>query len=147
MNAYKVSQDPVHLFDRARQNGRLQRLKCLRSRSQNVLLDLGEPKSRFTYSQRYEGLRTVSIDSIVGTLGRGKDFDRYFHPLSDRMRDRWISIARARQKETPLGLVSLIRLNENYFVMDGHHRISVARTLGEFSVDAEVIVWEIRKYL
>lgn len=88
MNAYKVSQDPVYLFHRARQNGRLQRLKCLLARSQNVLLELEEPMSPFIYSQRYEGLRSVSIDSIVGTLGRGKDFDRYFHPLSDRIRDR-----------------------------------------------------------
>lgn len=147
MNVYKVSRDPVSLFHRARQNGKFQRLKCLLSRSQNILLELEEPVTRFIYSQRYEGLRSVSIDSIVGTLGRGKDFDRYFHHLSDRIRDRWVSIAKARQEETPLGLVSLIRLNENYFVMDGHHRISVARTFGQLSVDAEVIVWEIRKYL
>lgn len=99
--------------------------------------------SQFIYSQRYEGLRPVSIDSIVGTQGRGRDFDRYFHPRSDRTRERWLSIAEARQKETPLGIVSLIRVNEDYFVVDGHHRISVARTLGEVSVDAEVTVWEV----
>lgn len=31
----------------------------------------------------------------------------------------------------------------NYFVKDGHHRISVARALGESAIDAEIIIWDV----
>jgi hypothetical protein len=43
---------------------------------------------------------------------------------------------------TPLPPVELIQVGDVYFVRDGHHRISVARMMGQDSIDAEVTVWE-----
>jgi hypothetical protein len=37
----------------------------------------------------------------------------------------------------------LIQVGDDYFVRDGHHRISVARAFGREQIDAEVIVWDL----
>lgn len=39
--------------------------------------------------------------------------------------------------------VELIKVGDVYVVRDGHHRISVARALGEGFVDAHVTAWEL----
>jgi uncharacterized protein (DUF1015 family) len=38
--------------------------------------------------------------------------------------------------------VALVRAGDRYFVLDGHHRISVARAMGQTEIDAEVTVCE-----
>jgi hypothetical protein len=38
--------------------------------------------------------------------------------------------------------VQLIEVNGCYFVRDGHHRVSVARMLGQLEIEAEVTVWQ-----
>ncbi|NTU82647.1 MAG: hypothetical protein HGA45_25300 [Chloroflexales bacterium] len=88
------------------------------------------------------GHQTVAIDEIVGSEGRAGDFDSRFAPLSERTRDRWVSVAQARNRGRALPAVLLIRAEDGYYVRDGHHRISVARALGEEFVEAEVISWE-----
>ena len=37
----------------------------------------------------------VAIDAIRGSEGRKEDFDDQFHPLTDRMHQRWQSVANA----------------------------------------------------
>jgi hypothetical protein len=54
-----------------------------------------------------------------------------------------MSIAIARSQGDTLPLVELIQLGNDYFVRDGHHRISVARALGEEYIDAKVIDLEL----
>jgi len=39
--------------------------------------------------------------------------------------------------------VELIQVGDVYFVRDGHHRISVARALGQRDVEAEVTLWQV----
>lgn len=92
--------------------------------------------------QHYAGARPVPLSSIVGSEGRSNDFDRSFHPLTSNSKDRWISVASARQRGVPLPPVQLIQVGNTYYVRDGHHRISVAHALGEQYIDAEVTVWE-----
>jgi hypothetical protein len=146
MNMQMDQQNPVSLFNLARQRGVFHQLTNLFSKHDHTLLDLDDVTGDAAYSQRYDGLKSVNIDSIRGTQGsRTIDFDHHFHPLTDRVRDRWVSVASARENEIPLDVVRLIRVDESYFVVDGHHRISVARTLGEAAVDAEVTVLEIDK--
>jgi hypothetical protein len=87
----------------------------------------------------YVGLRTVPIHSIRGSESRCQDFDADFCPLQTRTRERWLSVATARIKGLTLPPVELIQVGTEYFVRDGHHRISVARALGEQNIEAEVI--------
>ena len=88
------------------------------------------------------GIRAVPIAQIHGSESRADDFDAGFHPRHDLSRDRWMSVAEARLRGVALPRVTLIQIGGVYYVRDGHHRISVARALGEAYVDAEVVVWE-----
>jgi hypothetical protein len=91
------------------------------------------------HHQRYAGVQTVPIHLIQGSEGRSSDFDRDFYPLAAHTRERWLGIYDAQNAGEELPPVELIRLEDRYFVRDGHHRISVARTLGRDYVDAMVI--------
>jgi hypothetical protein len=87
--------------------------------------------------------RLVPITEIVGSQNRCGDFDRDFNPLHDHNRARWLRIAAARRRGTPLPPVDLIQVGDLYFVQDGHHRISVARALGQQEIGARVTVWHV----
>ena len=113
------------------------------TRHSRSLLDLKtEVSKRRIVRQHYAGSRTVAIYRIRGSEGRSGDFDCDFNPLHSRTRDRWISVARARFQGNTLPLVELIQMDDDYYVRDGHHRISVARAFGEAYIDAKVIVLE-----
>ncbi|MBW7885937.1 MAG: hypothetical protein H3C34_25560 [Caldilineaceae bacterium] len=89
----------------------------------------------------YAGIQNVPLAAITGSEDREHDFDAAFHPRKAGMVDRWVSVAMARQRGVALPPVQLIRVGETYYVRDGHHRISVARALGQDSIEAEVIAW------
>jgi hypothetical protein len=121
--------------------GRIDSLLTGHSRS---LLDLTtEVSKRKIRSQHYAGSRTVPIKRIKGSEGRSSDFDCDFNPMQTRTFARWMSIAVARSSGETLPLVELIQLGDDYFVRDGHHRISVARALSEQYIDANITVLEL----
>ena len=107
----------------------------------NRLLDLGERPLSDLQSRHYAGVQPILLDKICGSQSRANGFDARFDPKTDRMRERWLSVAIARLQRIPLEPIKLIELHAYYFVQDGHHRISVARALGESALDAEVILW------
>jgi len=80
----------------------------------------------------------VSIKKIVGSEGRVNDFDKQFRPLVNHTQDRWVGIAIAHRRGIPLPPVELIKVGDEYYVRDGHHRISVARTFGQATIEAEI---------
>ena len=86
------------------------------------------------------GLREVPLDRIVGSVGRARDLDADFLPLSARRRqdDRFRRITRAMTDGQALPPIQLYKLGYNYYVLDGHHRVAVARSLGISELDAEV---------
>jgi hypothetical protein len=84
------------------------------------------------------GLQVVPLDAIVGTVDRAVDFDRGFRPTSARLRSRWERIASAQRRGEALPPVSLYKVGDLYFVRDGHHRVSVAKSLGRNDIDAYV---------
>ena len=84
------------------------------------------------------GIRVVDTDEIVGSVGRGKDFDQRFLPLRASTGERWKRVDVAFHRGEDLPPVSLYKLGASYFVLDGNHRISVVRFHGLRSVEAEV---------
>jgi hypothetical protein len=88
--------------------------------------------------ERHLGLQSIELDSIVGTVDRGREFDRSFRPTSGRTRTRWERIATAQRKGQSMPPVDVYRIGEVHFVKDGHHRVSVARALGYDTIDAYV---------
>jgi hypothetical protein len=93
----------------------------------------------------YGGVTTVPLDQIRGSEGRVRDFDREFRPLKIHNAERWINIAMARIREVPLPPVELVRVNDSYYVRDGHHRISVATAFPQADIDAQVTTWHVAK--
>jgi hypothetical protein len=89
-------------------------------------------------SEHYAGQEVVPLDAVVGTVDRGRDFDRSFRPTTGRVRSRWEHIAAAMRRGEAMPPVDLVRIGQIYFVRDGHHRISVARALGRTDIDANI---------
>jgi hypothetical protein len=89
-------------------------------------------------SERSVGLQSISLDSIVGTVARARDFDRGFRPTSARTRGRWERIATAMRKGESFPPIDVYRIGDVHFVKDGHHRVSVARAQGLDTIDAYV---------
>jgi hypothetical protein len=85
------------------------------------------------------GVRTIALDSIVGTVDRqAAAFDRSFRPASSQLRPRWQGIAEARRRGLSMPPIDVYRVGEMHFVQDGHHRVSVARALGDKTIEAHV---------
>ena len=95
----------------------------------------------FRLNGHYLGTRTVAIDEIKGSESRAEDFDTSFHPLNGRSMYRWVNVAVARKSGVAMPPVELIKVGDEYFVRDGHHRISVARAFGQLFIEAQVITW------
>ena len=91
------------------------------------------------------GVRAIELDKICGSEGRCMDFDGEFLPLHDHMENRWSTIAALILQGQSLPAVELIRAGEHYFIRDGHHRVSVARCLGQRHIDARVTVWDVMR--
>ena len=87
--------------------------------------------------ERRLGLQTIDLDSIVGTVDRSRrEFDRSFRPTSHRVRRRWQGIATAMRRGADMPPIDVYRVGDLHFVVDGHHRVSVARQLGLEKIDA-----------
>ena len=83
-------------------------------------------------------MRTVLVSQIGGSVGRCSEFDGDFMPLKASAEDRWKRIDRAFHRGEVLPPVSLYKVGGFYFVLDGHHRVSVAAYHGVKWIDAEV---------
>ena len=84
------------------------------------------------------GMRTVLVSQIGGSVGRCSEFDGDFMPAKASAEDRWKRIDRAYHRGEELPPVSLYKVGGFYFVLDGHHRVSVASYHGVEWIDAYV---------
>jgi hypothetical protein len=110
------------------------------SRDVDVILPFEEVVDALGFvEERYVGLQTVELDSILGTVDRARGFDRQFRPTTPRVRARWERIANAARRGEALPPISVYRVGEVHFVRDGHHRASVARALGRATIEAYVV--------
>ena len=96
-------------------------------------------KARWAHNRLCLGVKVVEVSTIVGSVGRHRDFDRGFMPVKESLKSKWKRVDRAFHRGEELPPVRLYKLGSCYFVEDGHHRISVARYQGVEMIDAEVI--------
>src|SRR5512147_382281 len=126
-------------FSRARFKAFLNRISAVVSGRPTRLLSYDDVKSALHIGGPiYRGVRTVRVEDIVGSLNRYHEFDRVFLPASDKLAERWQSVNRAFYQEVSLPPVVLYKVGQVYFVVDGHHRVSVAREQGQLFIEAEV---------
>lgn len=107
---------------------------CLRS-FQDVVADR-LPKSREM------GLRSIPISRIVGSVDKPCSFTKSFLPRSDAQRGRWKRAYAVAHSLTGYEPIHVYQLAEDFFVLDGHFRVSVAKILGGDTIDAFVEVWD-----
>jgi hypothetical protein len=84
-------------------------------------------------------VREIPLDAIAGTVepSRAKLFDRAFRPAPSARR-RWQRLWMAEHRGAVLPPISVVRVGDRYAVLDGHHRVSVARARGALTIDAAV---------
>ena len=87
-------------------------------------------------------MRTVPVGRIAGSVGRCSEFDRSFMPTRASLGERWKHVDRAFHRGEELPPVSLYKVGGFYFVLDGHHRVSVARYHGFEWIDAYVLEFD-----
>src|ERR671917_943579 len=117
-------------FTRARRRARLRALgaRLRREHTSNRLLSFDDLRRELAANnRRHRGTRVVEVNEIIGSVGRWKDFDRSFLPARASGGDRWKRIDRAFQRGEDMPPVELYEIGDSYFVVDGHHRVSVAR--------------------
>lgn len=80
----------------------------------------------------------VEISQIAGTVARTEDFDERLRLRNRRLRDRQRRILDL-VTSGAAAPIDLVQLGELYFVVDGHHRVSAARELGQHTIAARVV--------
>jgi hypothetical protein len=126
-------------FNAARAKAMFRELLALLTGRQNQLLAFDQVASKLRVGGPiYRGVKTVRLDQIVGTVNRYHDFDRAFLPTQTFTADRWQRVSRAWYDDVSLPPILLYQVGDIYFVVDGHHRVSVAREQGQEFIDAEV---------
>jgi len=126
-------------FLRVRTRAFLKDMLALFSGKRDGLLSYDEVKEKLHIGGLiYRGVRTVEVANIVGSVNRYRDFDRAFLPAHNRLASRWQRVDRAFYEDIGLPPVVLYKVGEVYFVVDGHHRVSVAREQGQEYIEAEV---------
>jgi hypothetical protein len=113
-------------------------MRALRRRRKADLLELEDVERRLRpFARYYLGIRAVPLDRVVGTEGRAAAFTRDFEPRHRFSRDRLRSLESA-FPEGGFPPIVAVKLGETYFVVDGHHRVALARRHGGEMIDAEV---------
>ena len=84
------------------------------------------------------GLKTIDLDSVVGTVDRTREFDRSFRPTSRAGKQRWQRVAKAMRRGEAMPPIDVYRIGGLHFVRDGHHRVSVAKAMRLEVIEAYV---------
>lgn len=128
-------------FRHARQKAEIQRLwASLTGRSDQLLEydDITQKLHARGFSSK--GVQEIPVDAIVGSVNRFQDFNRDFMPLYDQDQERWARVKAAMTTPGSAGLppIRVYKLGDVYFVLDGNHRVSIAREMGIETIEADV---------
>ena len=102
-------------------------LNLLRRRPNDLLSFRGVQHILRLYNRIDRGLQYIDLDLIVGSVGRTHDFSRGFYPRDSVSEARWESVNRLFYS-AGLPPIEVYKVSDVYFVVDGHHRVSVCRS-------------------
>jgi nucleotide-binding universal stress UspA family protein len=142
MNTNPDFQLAVQDFQSAHLQAKLQGVLARITGRSNELLSYEDIASKLILQGRSDkGIQTIPVAAIIGSVGRYTDFTRTFMPRRAEDRQRWANVKAAMLN--PLGegvpAIEVYKVSEVYFVLDGNHRVSIARQEGWKSIDAHVI--------
>ncbi|MGC8879230.1 MAG: universal stress protein [Anaerolineae bacterium] len=126
-------------FHRARRRAVIERiLATLSGRSADLLSYEDVLKRLKEQGRASRGLKDIPLDAIVGSVGRYNDFTRTFLPRHDEDIHRWTRVQMAMSSLTSVPPIEVYQIGDAYFVLDGNHRVSVARQMGATHIQAYV---------
>ncbi len=127
-------------FDRLQSRGLIPSLLRLFSQKPDeTLLSFDQVQELLRSRQEIQrGTQTIPISHIVGSVGRYRDFDRAFLPLSGADEERWKRLDVALNQLRNLPPIDVYKIGDVYFVRDGNHRVSVAKANGLTHIEANV---------
>jgi hypothetical protein len=127
-------------FTKARNKALFNEIQHFLSPEEVSLISLNDVKQLLKpTAETYVGMKIVPIEKIVGSEGRYNDFDNHFFPKSSHLRNRWQHVDEAAIKDIILPPIKVYEISGLYFVRDGNHRVSVAKSRGTEFIDAEVV--------
>jgi hypothetical protein len=88
-----------------------------------------------------ERAATVELRDIVGSVGKSPYFTRSFKPRSPALKRRWKSVYALVNGLRGYEPIELYEVDNTFYVVDGHNRVSVARQLGHDTIQANVRHW------
>jgi hypothetical protein len=133
----------THEFSRLRMRALRDLFLAKLAGKDSKLMKFHEQVQRAGSSRKLLGVQDVRVDQIIGTLNRDCDFDDQFRPLGKHLLERWVKtfISLQRDEWAP---ILVHKLGEQYFVEDGHHRVSVARSMGMLFITANVWDYDLK---
>lgn len=109
----------------------------------NDLLPFSVVRKLNPKGEHYAGVKPIPVKHIIGSVDRYRDFDHSFLPRVAHTTDRWVGVRGAALAGKELPPISVYKVGDVYFVKDGHHRVSVARSSGQAFIDAEIIAMDV----
>lgn len=89
-------------------------------------------------NSRARGVSEIPLDRIVGSVGKSREFTRTFWPRREEIRARWQRVFTLIHSARGLPPIEVYQVGEVYFVLDGHHRVSVGRLIGLKMIEAHI---------
>jgi uncharacterized ParB-like nuclease family protein len=127
-------------WERARQAAFFEDLLGLFSEKSGRLLSFEEVRKNLRLGQKdYRGTHDIPLAQVRGSVGRYRDFTMTFLPRTETMRQRWERVSSV-VIASGLDPIDVYQVGDAYFVLDGNHRVSVARSAGMKTIQANV--WE-----
>jgi nucleotide-binding universal stress UspA family protein len=126
-------------FHQARRQAAMQQLLARFTGESTELLSYDDIRKKLKVTNlRERGLHDIPVDKIIGSVGRYNDFTRSFLPKSNTSEERWARVKMAVSDLTGVPPIEVYQLGDAYFVIDGNHRVSIARQLGMPTISAYV---------
>jgi nucleotide-binding universal stress UspA family protein/Icc-related predicted phosphoesterase len=127
----------VEDFRDARRRAALENIWSTLTGSSNHLIEFQQVEDQLQYEQSLKlGLVEIPLDAIVGSVSRPKDFTRKFFPREAVDPGRWLRVKRGMDQS--IRPIDVYQIDQVYFVLDGNHRVSVARQRGMARIPAYV---------
>lgn len=127
-------------FHAARRKAKMESLLAMILGRSADLLSYDQVRQKFrTIESARRTLEEIPLEKIVGSVGRYTDFSRSFLPLQESDAQRWAQVRLGWERQLGLPPIETYKVGEVYFILDGHHRVSVAREFGAKSIEGYVI--------
>jgi nucleotide-binding universal stress UspA family protein len=127
-------------FQSAHLRAKLQGVLARVTGRSNELLSYEDVANKLKLQGRSDkGLQSIPVDAIIGSVGRYTDFTRTFLPRRVEDQQRWANVKAMTLDMVGLEPVEVYKVSEVYFVLDGNHRVSIARQEGWKEIQAHVI--------